>query len=159
MDFVDSFTNLKQTPPAPLVAHFYDLLNRFLDGQGDEFLDLWHESDESTLYFNLDERERTADKIRLTFKQIRAVLSRVPVGTTLSAVQVSYHECADMAYAVLMEEARSDKNREQIVSEQRVTLVWRRVGNEFKVVHMHTDYYNRRTELLSELLRAYHPNP
>ncbi|MGE0489988.1 MAG: hypothetical protein AB7S38_12350 [Vulcanimicrobiota bacterium] len=40
-----------------------------------------------------------------------------------------------------------------------MTIVWRRFGKEFKVVHMHTDYYNRRTEMLSELLRGYHPNP
>lgn len=159
MDFVDSFTNLKQTPPAPLVARFYDLLNQFLDNQSDEFLDLWHSGDESTLYFNLDERERTGEKIQKTFKQVRAVLSRVPVGTTLTAVQIHYHQSDEMAYAVLMEQVRSDLNQALVMSEHRVTLVWRRFGPEFKVVHMHTDSYSRRTELLSELLRGYHPNP
>lgn len=141
------------------MVDFYRLVNDFLDNKSDDFLSLWHEGEESTLYFNLDERERGGQKIRLTFKQVRAVLSRVPVGTTLTPVQIAYHEGPELAYAVLMEEARSDTNSKIVVSEHRVTLVWRRFQSDFQLVHMHADTYNRRMELISELLRGYHPNP
>lgn len=155
---MDSFTHLKEQPPADLVKRHYDSLNAFLDGKSDEFLDHWHEGPESVLYFNLSERERGGENIRHTFRQVRAVLSRVPVGTTLVPVQVQFQECGEVAYAITMEQAISELDQRTVVSEHRGTLIWRKFDGHWKLVHMHNDTYNRREEVLSELLRGYHPD-
>lgn len=158
MDFVDSFTNLKERPLHSMVASFYESLNDFLEKGDPRFLHLWHHGEDAVLYFNLSERERGGDRVQKAFCQIRAVLSRVPVGTHLEATQVAFYQCDELAYAVTMEAARSQLNREMVVSEHRSTIVWRLVGEDWKVVHYHTDTYDRRTEVLSELLRSYHPD-
>ena len=158
MEFIDSFTHLKSQEPAALVKRHYDSLNAFLDGKNDDFLDHWYEGPESVLYFNLSERERGGENVRLTFRQVRAVLSRVPVGTTLKPIQVQYMECGEVAYAILMEQAISQLDQRTVVSQHRATLIWRKFEGQWKLVHMHNDTYNGREELLSELLRGYHPD-
>lgn len=157
-NFTDTFTHLKGQTLAPLVKRHYESLNAFLDGKSDEFLEHWHEGPDSVLYFNLSERERGGENIRLTFRQVRAVLSRVPVGTILTPLQVQYVECGDVAYAITMEKAISELDRRTVVSEHRGTLIWRKFDGHWKLVHMHNDTYNRREETLSELLRGYHPD-
>lgn len=157
-NFIDSFTHLKGQEPAPLVKRHYDSLNAFLDGRSEEFLEHWHTGPDSILFFNLSERERGGENIRLTFRQVRAVLSRVPVGTILHPVQIDYVECGDVAYAITMERAVSELDRRTVVSEHRGTLIWRKFEGEWKLVHMHNDTYDRRQETLSELLRGYHPD-
>lgn len=158
MGFIDSFTHLKSQELAPLVKRHYDSLNAFLDGKSEEFLEHWHEGPESILFFNLSERERGGENVRLTFRQVRAVLSRVPVGTTLHPTQVQYMECADVAYAILMEKAISELDKRTVVGEHRATLIWRKFEHGWKLVHMHNDTYDRRMETMSELLRGYHPD-
>ncbi len=158
MDFSDSFTGLQDPPPAPLVKRHYELLNSFLARENDEFLDYWHSGPEAVLYFNYSERERTGEKVRQTFRQVREVLSRVPVGTRLQAAQIAYFECGELAYAVTMEKAISDFDHKTVVGEHRGTLVWRRFDGAWKLVHMHNDTYSRRDEAMSELLRGYHPD-
>ena len=158
MDILDSFTHLKEQSLAPLVKRHYDSLNAFLDGKSEDFLDHWYEGAESVLYFNLSERERGGENIRHTFRQIRAVLSRVPVGTILTPVQIQFTECGDIAYAVTMEKAVSELDRKTVVGEHRGTLIWRKFDGQWKLVVMHNDTYDRRSELISELLRGYHPD-
>ena len=157
MDFIDSFTEFHEQPQAELVRAFYHKLNDFMANKSDEFLDDWHQGPESVLFFNLSERERGGDKIRTAWRQIRAVLSRVPVGTQLEAAQITYFESGDLAYSVLMERAVSDFDKKTIVSEQRVTIVWRRFAGVWKTVQFHADTYDRRMEAISEMLRGYHP--
>jgi hypothetical protein len=157
MDFIDSFSEFHEQPQAELVRVFYQKLNAFMDNQSDAFLDDWHEGPESVLFFNLCERERGGHKIRTAWRQIRAVLSRVPVGTKLEAAQITFFEAGELAYAVLMERAVSDFDKKTIVSEQRITINWRKFDNAWKIVLLHSDTYDRRTEAISELLRGYHP--
>jgi hypothetical protein len=158
MDFIDSFTEFPEQPQAELVRAFYHKLNDFMANKSDEFLADWHEGPESVLFFNLSERERGGEKIRLAWRQIRAVLSRVPVGTKLEAAQITYFESGELAYSVLMERAVSDFDKKTIVSQQRVTIAWRKFSDVWKTVLLHADTYDRRTEAISELLRGYHPD-
>lgn len=151
--FVDSFTKHQSDPPSDLVKQYVDQLNLFLDGKSDHFLDLWHDGDEVVLFFNLAERERGGEAVRKAFRQIREVLGRVPIPTRIEVSQVSFAECGDVAYAVLMEKAVSEMDQKTIVSQQRLTLIWRKYQGSFKLVHMHSDYYDARTEAISELLR------
>lgn len=151
--FVDSFSRRKADPPSDLVKQYVDLLNLFLDNKSDDFLELWHDGEEITLCFNLAERERGSEPVRKAFRQIREVLGRVPIPTRIEVSQISFSECGDLAYAVLMEKAVSEMDQKTIVSQQRLTLIWRKFDGVFKLVHMHSDYYDARTEAISELLR------
>lgn len=157
MDFVDSFSNLHVDPPDPLVRQYYDALNGFLTGEIQPFLDLWHEGDDTVLYFNLNERERGTENIRRCFRQIQAVLSRAPVGVVVKPLQIVFQECGEIAYAVTMEQSLARLDRHTVVDEHRATLIWRKFDGVWKLVHLHEDLYVRRTEALSELLRSYHP--
>jgi hypothetical protein len=153
MAFVDSFTNLKTDPPDPLVQEYVDKLNDFLDSKSEEFLDLWHDGEDSVLFFNLNEREKGGEAIRRCFRQIRDVLKRVPVPTKVKVSQITFSRGADQAYAVLMEEAVSEMDEKVILTVQRMTLIWKRYDMAFKLVHLHSDYYDPRQEAISELLR------
>ena len=86
------------------------------------------------------------------------MLSRVPVGTILTPTQIQYVETGDVAYAITMEKAVSELDKKTVVSEHRGTLIWRKYDSQWKLVHMHNDTYDRRQEVLSELLRGYHPD-
>jgi ketosteroid isomerase-like protein len=154
MAFVDSFTNLKTDPPDPLVQEYVDKLNDFLDSKSEEFLDLWHEGEDSVLFFNLNEREKGGEVIRRTFCQIRDVLKRVPVPTRIEVSQITFSQGADHAYAVLMENAVSEMDQKTILTAERMTLIWRRFDGKYKLVHMHSDHYDPRQEAISELLRS-----
>lgn len=155
MDFVDSFTNFKEQPRAKLVDEFYDKLHDFLKNKCESFLDLWGGGDSAVLFFNLHERERGLQAVREAFRQIRDVLSKVPAGTTLEPAQITFQESGELAFAVLMEKAVSDFSAKVVVSEHRATIVWRRFDGHWKVVHYHTDTYDRRMEAISEMLRRY----
>lgn len=159
LEIQDSFTLSKTEPLAPLVKRHYDTLNAFLSAKSEEFLENWADGHDSILYFNMSERERGAEAIRKTFKQIRAVLSRVPVGTILHATQIHFEEHGDMAYAVTMEKAVSELDKKTVVSEHRGTIVWKKINHHWRLAHLHNDTYDRRHETMSELLRSYHPNP
>lgn len=158
LEIKDSFTEARIEPMDPLVKRHYDALNDFLSGKSDEFLGLWHEGHDSVLFFNLSERERGGEAIRKTFRQIRNVLSRVPVGTTLQASQIHFEKHGDMAFAVTMEKAVSELDKRTVVSEHRGTIIWKKIQGHWRLVHLHNDTYDRREETLSELLRGYHPD-
>ena len=151
--FVDSFTKHKADPASDLVKQYLEQINLFLDNKSDDFLDLWHDGEDTVLYFNLNERERGGEAVRKCFRQIREVLGRVPIPTKIEVGQVAFTQTSEMAYAVLMEQAVSEMDQKTIISQQRLTLIWKCFDGVFKLVHMHSDYYDQRQEAISELLR------
>lgn len=154
MDFVDSFTNLQEQPQADLVKRYYRNINDFFDKKSEAFLEDWSDGPEAVLFFNYSERERGGEKVKKTFRQIREVLARVPVDTRLEAAQITYCESGDLAYAVTAERVVNEfGEKKTILGEYRNTLIWKK----HKLVHVHSDLYDRRDEVMSEMLRSYHP--
>ncbi len=115
--------------------HFYAALRQVVTGNVQPMLDIWgHSPDVSTLHPD-GGRVVGWDAVRATWEGFAAVLTdgQVTVGDLL--IQV----VGDLAYTVGVEHAEFALAGERLRFEGRVTNVFRREADGWKIVHHHAD--------------------
>jgi ketosteroid isomerase-like protein len=128
-------------------AQFYDALNSMMVGDAAPLAAVWsHSAGVSTMH-PIGGRQTGWDEVRGSFEQVAQLASGGHAELRDQSIQVA----GDMAYEVGVERGQATLAGEQITIEQRVTNVYRREAEGWKIVHHHTDVSPAMLDLLSRL--------
>jgi len=131
-------------------AQFYAGLNSMMAGDAAPLADAWsHSADVSTMH-PIGGRQTGWDEVRGSFEQVAQLASGGHAELRDQSLQVA----GDMAYEVGIEQGQATLAGEQIAIEHRVTNVYRREAEGWKIVHHHTDLSPAMLDLLSRLQTA-----
>ena len=131
-------------------AQFYAALNSMMVGDAAPLADIWsHGANVSTMH-PIGGREAGWDEVRGSFEQVARLASGGHAELRDESIQVA----GDMAYEVGIEQGQATLAGEQIAIEHRVTNVYRREAEGWKIVHHHTDLSPAMLELLGRLQAA-----
>jgi ketosteroid isomerase-like protein len=131
-------------------AQFYAALNSMMVGDAAPLADIWsHGANVSTMH-PIGGREAGWDEVRGSFEQVAQLASGGHAELRDESIQVA----GDMAYEVGIEQGQATLAGEQIAIEHRVTNVYRREAEGWKIVHHHTDLSPAMLELLGRLQAA-----
>jgi ketosteroid isomerase-like protein len=131
-------------------TQFYAALNRMLDGEMGPLEAIWsHGAAVSTMH-PIGGRQAGWDEVRGSFEQVAQLATGGHVDLRDRSIQVT----GDLAYEVGVEQGQARIAGEQVTIEQRVTNVYRREGEEWKIVHHHTDVSPAMVDLLRRLQAA-----
>jgi ketosteroid isomerase-like protein len=131
-------------------ARFYAGLNSMMAGDAAPLADAWsHGASVSTMH-PIGGRQTGWDEVRGSFEQVAQLASGGHAELRDQSLQVA----GDMAYEVGIEQGQATLAGEQITIEQRVTNVYRREAEGWKMVHHHTDLSAAMLDLLSRLQAA-----
>lgn len=119
-----------------ILQRFEDANRRFLDGDPEPYLALCLQSDDDTRMSALGGCERGWPAVRAHYE---AAARRFSDGDADYDWQV-VHVAGDVAYTVCIEHGqRRVDGGERLISDLRVTQVWRRAGAAWKLVHRQAD--------------------
>jgi ketosteroid isomerase-like protein len=124
---------------------FYAALNRMLNGDAGPLAVIWSHSAAVTTMHPIGGREVGWDKVGQTWEQVAKVFSGGQVKLTDQLIQVS----GDMAYEVGTEQGQAMLAGQQVAIGHRVTNIYRREAEGWKIVHHHTDVSPAMMEILS----------
>jgi ketosteroid isomerase-like protein len=131
-------------------AQFYDALNSMMVGDAAPLAAVWsHSAGVSTMH-PIGGRQTGWDEVRGSFEQVAQLASGGHAELRDQSIQVA----GDMAYEVGVERGQATLAGEQITIEQRVTNVYRREAEGWKIVHHHTDLSPAMLDVLSRLQAA-----
>lgn len=131
-------------------AQFYAALSRMIDGDSAQLSAIWsHDATVTTLH-PIGGRQTGWDEVRGSFEQVAGLAS----GGRAELRDQSIHVAGDLAYEVGVESGQIRLAGEQIAIEQRVTNIYRREAEGWKIVHHHTDVNPAMVALLTRLQAA-----
>jgi len=131
-------------------AQFYAALNSMMAGDAAPLADAWSHSASVSTMHPIGGRQTGWDEVRGSFEQVAQLASGGHAELRDQSLQVA----GDMAYEVGIEQGQATLAGEQITIEQRVTNVYRREAEGWKMVHHHTDLSAAMLDLLSRLQAA-----
>ena len=131
-------------------AQFYAALNRMMEGDGKAMAEIWAHDATVTTMHPIGGREVGWDEVRGSFEQVAGLASGGHAALRDQRIQV----VGDLAYEVGIEYGQAKLAGEQIGIEHRVTNIYRREPDGWKIVHHHTDTSPAMLELLSRLRAA-----
>ena len=131
-------------------AQFYAGLNSMMAGDAAPLADAWSHSASVSTMHPIGGRQTGWDEVRGSFEQVAQLASGGHAELRDQSLQVG----GDMAYEVGIEQGQATLAGEQITIEQRVTNVYRREAEGWKMVHHHTDLSAAMLDLLSRLQAA-----
>jgi ketosteroid isomerase-like protein len=124
---------------------FYAALNRMANGDASTMSALWaHRGDVTTMH-PIGKREVGWEQVRPVWEQAATVFSAGQIRLRDQLIRVG----TDLAYEVGVEEGEATLAGERVTLAQRVTNVYRREGEEWKIVHHHSDASPAMNDLLS----------
>jgi len=126
---------------------FYAALNRMANGDAGPLADIWSHSAAVTTMHPIGGREVGWDNVRESFAQVARLASggRVKLGD--QNVQVA----GDVAYELGVERGQLKLAGQQVTIEHRVTNIYRREAEGWKIVHHHTDVSPAMLDVLSRV--------
>lgn len=126
---------------------FYAALNATLKGQNGPMADAWaHDASVSSMH-PIGGRETGWDQVATAFAGVGGISSEGNVELLDQAIQAS----GDMAYEVGTEHGHAKLAGEDVKIDHRVTNVYRRGADGWKIVHHHTDVSSDMMDLLARL--------
>jgi ketosteroid isomerase-like protein len=126
---------------------FYSALNATLKGQNGPMTNAWaHDASVSSMH-PIGGREAGWDQVAAAFAGVGGISSDGKIELVDQAIQAS----GDMAYEVGIERGHAKLAGEDVTIDHRVTNVYRRGADGWKIVHHHTDVSNDMMDLLARL--------
>ncbi|MBI2717576.1 MAG: nuclear transport factor 2 family protein [Rhizobiales bacterium] len=114
---------------------FYSALNRMANGDARPMADIWsHGAGVSTMH-PIGGREIGWEQVQEPWKQVAQLATGGEVRLDKQVIQV----VGDAAYELGVEAGNITLAGEKVAIDQRVTNIYRREGNAWKIVHHHTD--------------------
>ncbi|MBT8401904.1 MAG: nuclear transport factor 2 family protein [Rhodothermia bacterium] len=126
---------------------FYDALNSMANGDAGPMAHIWSHSSSVTTMHPIGGREVGWEQVEGPWQQVASMASGGKIVLNDQLLQVS----GDMAYEVGNEKGGFTLAGETIAIDQRVTNVYRREGEDWKIVHHHTDLSPAMVDLLMRL--------
>lgn len=126
---------------------FYAGLNRMANGERGALADSWSHSAGVTAMHPIGGRQVGWDAVRDSFDQVAEIASDGDIGLRDQHI----HVAGDMAYEVGVEHGTCTLAGHPVRLEHRVTNIYQREGEAWKMVHHHTDTSPAMLEVLSRL--------
>ncbi|MFC9920137.1 YybH family protein [Agromyces binzhouensis] len=114
---------------------FYAALNRMLSGDAGSLTDIWVHSPEATTMHPIGDRQVGWDQIKGSFERV----ARSSTGGHVEITDQLFRVHGDMAYEVGVEHAAFGVSGTQLTVNSRVTNIYFREGDGWKVIHHHGD--------------------
>ena len=126
---------------------FYAALKRMVNGDASSMAEIWSQSATVTTMHPIGGREVGWEEVRGAWEQVADVFTAGTVGLNDQLLETA----GDMAYEVGIERGLATLGGRDIRIEHRVTNVYRREADGWKIVHHHTDVAPEMVELLKSL--------
>jgi ketosteroid isomerase-like protein len=126
---------------------FYAALNRMVNGDASGMANIWSHGASVTTMHPIGGREVGWDKVRGSWEQVAKVASDGKVELRDQLIQVF----GDVACEVGIEHAKFKLAGQQVEGDLRVTNIYRREGEAWKIVHHHTDVDPAMVEVVKNL--------
>ena len=131
-------------------AKFYAALNSMATGDASKLSDIWSHSETVTTMHPIGGEQTGWTAVRESFEQVSGLATN---GHVELADQV-IHTGSELAYETGTERGRLKVAGEQVTIDQRVTNVYRREPDGWKIVHHHTDLSPAMLDILERLQAA-----
>jgi ketosteroid isomerase-like protein len=131
-------------------AQFYAALTSMIEGDAAPMRAIWSHDATVTTMHPIGGRQTGWDEVRGSFEQVAQLASGGHAELRDQSLQVA----GDMAYEVGIEQGQATLAGEQITIEQRVTNIYRREAEGWRIVHHHTDLSPAMLDLLGRLQTA-----
>ncbi len=131
-------------------AKFYAALNSMATGDASKISDIWSHSETVTTMHPIGGEQTGWTAVRESFEQVSGLATD---GHVELADQV-IHTGSELAYETGTERGRIKVAGEQVTIDQRVTNVYRREPDGWKIVHHHTDLSPAMLDILERLQAA-----
>ena len=126
---------------------FYAALNAMVRGENGPMADVWaHDTSVSSMH-PIGGRENGWDQVRAAFAGVGGIATNGHVELVDQEIQTS----GDMAYEVGIERGQAKLAGEDVKIDHRVTNVYRRDADGWKMVHHHTDVSPDMVDLVQRL--------
>ncbi len=116
-------------------AQFYQALNKMLTGDAGKLKEIWSHDKNVTTMHPIGGRQIGWDGVLDSFSQVASLSSNGQVTLKDQVIEV----IGDGAYEIGLEQGKVTIGKTPVTIEHRVTNVYRRGPNGWKVVHHHTD--------------------
>jgi ketosteroid isomerase-like protein len=126
---------------------FYEALNRLLDGDASFLTDVWSHNEAATTMHPVGGRQVGWDEVRQSWEQIAPLASGGRVKLDDQIIQV----VGDVAYELGVERGHMELAGERIPVDQRVTNIYRREADQWKIVLHHTDVSSAMQDVLGRI--------
>src|SRR5687767_507080 len=126
---------------------FYAALNRFLNGDTEPMMEVWSHGPEVTAMHEDPGRQVGWEEVRAAWEQIAGLVSGGQVTVHDLLVRVG----SDLAYTIGKERGEATLAGQQVQFEHRVTNIYRREAESWKMVHHHVDVSPAMLDGLSHL--------
>lgn len=127
--------------------NFYDALNRMANGQKGAMAGIWDHSDAATAMHPIGGRDVGWEAVRTSFDQVAGVASEAKIALADQLVRVS----GDFAYEIGVEKGSFTMAGQSVGIEQRVTNIYRRQGDGWKIIHHHSEISPEMIEIVKRL--------
>jgi ketosteroid isomerase-like protein len=132
-------------------ATFYAALNSMAQGDAGPMADIWSHSETVTTMHPIGGEQTGWDAVRESFEQVSGLATD---GSVELAGQVIQTGDGELAYETGTERGRLKVAGEQITIDQRVTNIYRREPEGWRIVHHHTDLSPAMLDMLERLQAA-----
>jgi ketosteroid isomerase-like protein len=126
---------------------FYAALNRMLNGDAGPLADIWSHSATVTTMHPIGGREVGWDKVHKTWDRVAQVAKAGKVRLSGQFIQVA----GDVAYELGVERGQFKLGGKKVAIADRVTNIYRREADDWKIVHHHTDIAQAAIDSLGRL--------
>ena len=126
---------------------FYDALTRMANGDAGSMTDAWEHGPDATAMHPIGGREVGWDAVRNSFEQVAQLATDGKVELTDQRIRV----LGDVVYEVGVEQGRFTFAGHDVQIEHRVTNIYQREGDTWKMIHHHTDVSPAMLEVLAQI--------
>ena len=125
----------------------YAAMNRMLNGDAAPLADIWSHSTAVSTMHPIGSRQVGWEQVRESFEQVAQIASNGQVKLRDQIV----HIAGDVAYELCVEHGQVKIAGQQVTIEHRVTNIYRREAEGWKIVHHHTDLSPAMLDVLSRM--------
>lgn len=126
---------------------FYSALNKMANGDASSMADVWANSENVTSMHPIGGREVGWEAVGNSFAKVASLAGGGKIWVTDQRIQV----LGDTAYEVAVEHGEMKLGGHDANFEHRVTNIYHRQGDAWKLVHHHTDTSPAMLDILSKL--------
>ena len=126
---------------------FYAALNLMANGDSGALSDIWSQGGAVTTMHPIGGREVGWDAVRSSFEQVAQLASDGNIELKDQLIRIG----GRLAYEVGVEQGHFKLAGQPVTIEHRVTNIYRRQGDEWKIVHHHTDTSPGMLDVLSRM--------
>jgi ketosteroid isomerase-like protein len=126
---------------------FYAALNRMVIGDAASMADVWSHGTTVTAMHPIGGRQVGWDLVRESFEQVAGLASGGEIALRDQMIQVA----GDVAYELGVERGQAELAGQEIRVDSRVTNIYRREQDGWKMVHHHSDLSAEMVDLLNRL--------